>query len=172
MEANWRRYIAELREIDGLMIIDATAEGGRFRVTGMRDPLAPNPDNLLSLFDLAPAMVESDWADYHSLAPAMVLTRAIEKLAPPDSVNVRYDDATLVLAGFAAPDWISEAERIVRALPGIDAIDRTQLVERRPAVHGPVNVGALTDAIDIRSERGKRNQPLFRVRHETRRRSR
>jgi outer membrane protein OmpA-like peptidoglycan-associated protein len=119
------RYLAMLDAQPGLVVVDARREGGRFVVTGLRDPLAADPASLLAGTGLAADAVESRWELYQALDPRLALPRARAILQPPEGVALTLQDDTVIATGEASTAWVREASLLARTLPGIRRVDLT-----------------------------------------------
>jgi hypothetical protein len=118
-EQKWTSYVEKLKTQPGLMLISSNKEHGKYTITGLRDPLAVDPEVLFRESNLDPASVERRWELYQSSDPAFVLTRAQELLQPPATVTLRIENGTLYAKGSATRSWIAEARKLVHVLPGI-----------------------------------------------------
>ena len=118
-EQKWTSYVEKLKMQPGLVVIAADKEHGKYRITGLRDPLAIDPEVLFRKSNLDPASIRSRWELYQSSDPAFVLTRAQALLQPPATVTLRVENGTLYANGSAPWSWITEARKLVRLLPGI-----------------------------------------------------
>jgi OOP family OmpA-OmpF porin len=107
--------------------------GGRYFVTGLRDPLAADPVKMLEGSKLPPEKVTSNWKPYYALAPQFVAARARYVLEPPDTVKFEAREGTLVAAGSAPNRWIEEARARSRAIPGITRYDDSALTDKDAA---------------------------------------
>ena len=119
------RYLATIDAQPGLIVIDARREGGRFVVTGLRDPLAVDPVSLVANTGLAAGSVEGRWELYQALDPRLALPRARSILQPPDGVQLALRGDTVVATGEASTAWVREASLLARTLPGIRQVDLT-----------------------------------------------
>lgn len=72
----WNAYLDELEAAPGLVITETGTHNGRWRVEGLRDPLAPDPDSILQTTTLGAAGVASTWRPYQALDPEILLRRA------------------------------------------------------------------------------------------------
>jgi OOP family OmpA-OmpF porin len=118
-EQKWTHYVEKLKMQPGLVVITAGNEQGKYRITGLRDPLAIDPELLFQESNLDPASVRSRWELYQSSDPAFVLTRAQDLLQPPATVILRVENGTLYAKGSASQSWIIEARKLVHLLPGV-----------------------------------------------------
>jgi OOP family OmpA-OmpF porin len=119
------RYLTALDAQPGLVVVNARREGGRFVVTGLRDPLAVDPATLLAGTGLTPDTVEGRWELYQALDPRLALRRARAILQPPDAVALELKGDTVVATGEASTLWVREASLLARTLPGIRELDLT-----------------------------------------------
>jgi hypothetical protein len=122
-------YMEALRREPGVVVGSSGREGGRFVVTGLRDPLARDPRALAAEAGLDSGRVEAKWEPYVALRPEFVLRRATALLTPPPSVTLQLAADTLVMAGVASDAWRGEAERLARAVPGVAALRLTELAD-------------------------------------------
>jgi len=117
----WTRAVGALESQPGIVLTRAE-RGGRWRFTGLRDPLADNPSAVLAGVGVDSSSVEQRWEPYISLQPEMVLARARRSLAPPGSVALSLSNDTLRVAGSAPLPWVIAAGRA--SLPaGVAALD-------------------------------------------------
>jgi OOP family OmpA-OmpF porin len=119
----WSAYLDALKAEPGLLLVTAERRGGRYEVTGLRDPLARDPRALLADTRLSPDDVTGRWEPYESLEPRFVLDRARERLSPPADVTLDLNDRVLSGRGLAPDAWIEEAGRLAPLLPGIARLD-------------------------------------------------
>jgi OOP family OmpA-OmpF porin len=136
-------YLEALRREPGVVVGSSGRAGGRYIVTGLRDPLARDPRALAAQAGLDSARVEAKWEPYVALRPEFVVRRAAALLSPPASVTLRLAGDTLVVAGVAPDSWRREAERLARAVPGVGALRLTELADS-----AGVALRAAADAIE------------------------
>jgi outer membrane protein OmpA-like peptidoglycan-associated protein len=97
-------------------------------VSGLRDPLAPDPAVLLRESGVDPARVDSRWQPYQALDPVFVLRRLEASLAPPPSVRLSIAGGRIVAEGTAPPRWLSRANAAARMMPaGGPQLDLSQV---------------------------------------------
>jgi OOP family OmpA-OmpF porin len=125
----WRRYLEVLRAQPGLAVVSAERSGGRFVVTGLRDPLAADPAPLLAAAGLSSEDVVGRWTPYHALDPEIVLARATDVLRPPQGVRLTLTDGVLSSSGAAPVEWITEAGRMAPFVAGIRRFDAAGAVD-------------------------------------------
>lgn len=124
----WRSYVARLGTEPGLVVTAAEAEGRHYRLTGLRDPLAADPDALLRDSGVDPETVTAQWSPYYALDAAFLLKRAGQTLNPPRTVRLALEGTGLIATGTAPASWIRESRTLARLLPGFDRYDDRQLV--------------------------------------------
>lgn len=123
----WNRYLARLRAEPGIVVVASERSGGRWTVTGLRDPLATDPQALLGDANLQSEKVEGRWELYEALHPKFVLARAKRILQPPAGVTLSVENGILAASGLAPVGWIRESRALARAIPGVVLLDQTRL---------------------------------------------
>jgi outer membrane protein OmpA-like peptidoglycan-associated protein len=125
----WNGYVDALRTEPGIVVVSTGREGGKYAVSGLRDPLARDPESLLTVHNLRTADVVGRWELYQALHPSLVLARARHQLRPPGGVDLTFDDGVLSAVGTAPAAWIDASARIAPVLPGITRFDATGLID-------------------------------------------
>jgi OOP family OmpA-OmpF porin len=115
----WDDYLTRLRAEPGLVVVSQGREGGKFVVSGLRDPLARDPASLVAGANLADDDVQGRWEPYEAIQPQFVVARGNDLLHPPQGVTLSYRDGTLTATGAASDRWIVESERLAPALQGV-----------------------------------------------------
>jgi outer membrane protein OmpA-like peptidoglycan-associated protein len=117
-------YVQSLHELPGVIVTRSERRDGKWHVTGLRDPLAADPMNLLAQSGLNSERVVGHWEPYQALNPAIVLKRISASLKPPPSVGFSLDGSTIRAVGSAPQHWMDRARAHIAALPvGSPAID-------------------------------------------------
>jgi OOP family OmpA-OmpF porin len=117
------RYLATLDDQPGLVVVNARRQGGRFVISGLRDPLAVDPSTLIAGTGLLPESIDGRWELYQALDPRLALRRARTILQPPEGVELAMRADTVVATGEASTAWVREASLLARTLPGIRELD-------------------------------------------------
>ncbi|HXG63686.1 MAG TPA: OmpA family protein [Blastocatellia bacterium] len=125
----WNDYLERLNAEPGIVVISAEKRGGKYYLSGLRDPLAADPRAILQATKIAPETVISRWEPYQASHPDFVLARARDLLQPPASVNLTVADGALRAKGVAPGDWITEARRLARALAPVARFDDDNLID-------------------------------------------
>ena len=129
----WQAYVSRLQKQPGIIVAEQKAEGGRFYVSGLRDPLAIDPQSLLSGTELDPDRVHGQWRFYQSLEPEFVLKRLTASLAPPKSVRLWAMGDRIVAEGEAPAGWIRRARAAAEQLSADGlSLDISKLRELTP----------------------------------------
>jgi outer membrane protein OmpA-like peptidoglycan-associated protein len=126
--SRWNGYVSALRSEPGIVVVSSGREGGRFVVSGLRDPLARDPATLLGPNHIAADDVVGRWELYQALHPTLVIARARQLLAPPAEVNLQLQKDVLVAAGTAPIDWIDTSLRMAPVIPGVTRLDASSLI--------------------------------------------
>lgn len=126
-DRNWDRFVQSLGQQPGIVISSFAKEGGRYRIQGLRDPLAVDPAALLAASSLEPKRAEFQWHSYIALDDALVLKRARALLAPPPGVTLSVANGVLRVAGDPPPGWAKKMRERALLIPGIRMIDEKAL---------------------------------------------
>ncbi len=127
---HWQAYVSRLEAQPGIIVAQQTARGGHFYISGLRDPLAADPQSLLSGTEVDPARVHSQWQFYQSLEPKFVVKRLTASLAPPKSVLLSIVQGRIVVVGEAPASWINRARAAAEQLSADGVVlDVSQLRE-------------------------------------------
>jgi outer membrane protein OmpA-like peptidoglycan-associated protein len=125
----WNAYLDRLRSEPGIVVTDAGKEGSKYFVNGLRDPLAREPTALISGTGLAQDAVVGHWQSFQALTPDFVLARARQSLDAPSTVKLNLKDNVLEVEGFARHQWIVDARKTARLLPGVNKLGEKRLFE-------------------------------------------
>ncbi len=113
----WHRWVEKLHATPGIVITEQEKGWRNYRIAGLRDPLAPDPQSLLSETGLSAEKVQNHWEEFHS--PALALERAKNLLHPPAGVTLQIRDGILLANGAVTQQWFAEAKKFAALIPGI-----------------------------------------------------
>ena len=113
----WEGYLERLRAQPGIVITEAGKRDGKFVVSGLRDPLAADPQAVLREAGVNPAWVVESWIPYQGLDPQSVLKRLDATLDPPPSVTLAIEGNRIVAQGSAPRPWLERAHAAAQMLP-------------------------------------------------------
>jgi outer membrane protein OmpA-like peptidoglycan-associated protein len=113
----WEGYLDRLRAQPGIVVTEAGKRDGKFVVSGLRDPLAADPQAVLREAGVNPAWVVASWIPYQALDPQSVLRRLKATLDPPPSVTLAIEGNRIVAQGSAPRPWIGRAQAVAQMLP-------------------------------------------------------
>jgi outer membrane protein OmpA-like peptidoglycan-associated protein len=155
-EHRWQQYVSRLRDQPGIVITDVGKHGGKWQVSGLRDPVAADPQQLLREASIDPSRVVSHWQPYEGLNPDLVLRRMVKSLQPPPGITLSVDHDRIVAHGSASIGWLQRARTYVRTLPdGAPPIDVSRV---RDISSG--TLGELRAAIQSKEIRFAHNESL------------
>jgi outer membrane protein OmpA-like peptidoglycan-associated protein len=123
----WSRFLHAVRGQPGIVVISYDKQGGRYHIRGFKDPLAPDPNALLSQAGLDPKDAEFDLAPYYSLDDAIVAQRARQFLHAPETVTISEHQGELDVKGTASPQWIARVADRALLIPGVTAVEISHL---------------------------------------------
>jgi OOP family OmpA-OmpF porin len=159
----WTDAVAHLRTEPGIVITEASRQGGTFVVSGLRDPLAIDPETVLREAGIDTKRLRLRWAPYEGLDPKFVLKRLKVSLEPPPSVKLAVEDGLIVATGSASARWLDRARLAARMLPagspGLD-LNGVENTDEAAIAKWHVAVQSLRDAIQSREIHFNSNEPL------------
>jgi outer membrane protein OmpA-like peptidoglycan-associated protein len=115
----WTNFVESLYEEPGIVATYTMRRSGKYYAFGVRDPMAPDPTELLQRSHLESQDVVLRFKPYYSMDPEFILIRSQKILAPPETVNLEFKDSILVAQGAALHQWIVAAQKMARAIPGV-----------------------------------------------------
>ncbi len=124
-----QEFLDMLRREKGIMVASAEKRGDTYVVTGMLDPLARDPSDILKKSSLRDATVIFQWEPYQSLDPHFAAERAKRLLRPPPTVSLTVQDNCIKVSGQAPHQWITEFRRWIRTIPGTPCVRDQGLVD-------------------------------------------
>jgi OOP family OmpA-OmpF porin len=125
----WQGYLGRLAAEPGIAVIDSGRRGGKYFVTGLRDPLAADPTAMLAESKIAPESVIGEWEPYQALHPEFIAARARRVLEPPATVTLRATNGVLLATGSAPHRWIEEARARSRVFADVARFDDSGLTD-------------------------------------------
>lgn len=125
----WSDYISNLKAEPGLVVVSEERRWGTFYVTGLRDPLARDPAEMLKSASIAAEDVVSRWEHYQAADARFIIARANRLLQPPQSISFKVEEGVLRAEGFASREWIAQAQKLAAFIPGVAAFDARSLID-------------------------------------------
>jgi len=128
-QQQWAQLLERIGQEPGLVVTSVQEQGSKSIFYGLRDPLATNPEQILSEFGYTSQQAVFRLNPFMDLTPEFMHKRAMKQLSPPPSVIVSWEDTTLVLAGEASHAWIQQTQFLGPLIPGVTHIQMGQLVD-------------------------------------------
>ncbi len=127
------RGVELLRREPGLLPVTSAGEGLKkpWRIQILCDELARDPYSVLAASGFTKGDFVLDAVPYVSYEPELVAERVRDKITPPDTVLLRFEDGVLSLSGTAPLDWTLEARQEALALPGVKRVETKDLHDPR-----------------------------------------
>jgi outer membrane protein OmpA-like peptidoglycan-associated protein len=123
----WSKFLHALKNQPGIVVVSHDRDGGKFHVTGFRDPLAADPSGLVTQAGFKSDDANFEFAPYYSLDDAMVARRLADKLHPPQGVLLTARGGDLVAEGSAPSAWIANFEEHAPWIAGVARVDDSRL---------------------------------------------
>jgi len=106
----WNNYLKSLQAQPGILVTKTDTKNGKYLVTGMRDPLAVEPNQLMKEFNINEKAVVYQWKPFISLEQEIIVKRVENLLQKPKTVTFTLDEKGVLNAtGFAPREWILSA---------------------------------------------------------------
>jgi len=118
----WSNYLTRLKTESGIAVTEQNRGWWRNSISGLRDPLAVDPEAILNEYDLDKHEVDSDWRPFQDLSPTLILARAQRILKPPPEVKLSFDNGVLTIAGKPTEDWLTEAKKLAPGIAGVNEL--------------------------------------------------
>ena len=119
---HWQQFVDAVQLQPGLVVITQHKQKGTYYLSGLRDPLADDPQALLGATKVNPDTVAMHWKPYLSLEPAFLEDRMQTLLSPPSTVSLTLNSQGVIEAsGQASEQWIKWAKEVSTSLEGITA---------------------------------------------------
>lgn len=129
----WNAAVSALRAEPGIVLVEANRGiWGGGRVSGLLDPLAREPSQLLIESRIDTGRVESNWEPYLSFEPRIVASRAKRNYDAPETVRFELVSDTLFAKGAATFDWITQAQSLKVRVPGVSVLDLSEVEGTMP----------------------------------------
>ncbi|MFQ4145190.1 OmpA family protein [Chlorogloeopsis sp. ULAP02] len=129
-QLRWNAYLQKLNSQPGIVVIKAQKRHGKYFITGMRDPLAADPQMLMKQVKLNPKQAIAKWEPYLSFEAPFIKKRAEEFLQVPKTVSLNLDaNGILYATGTAPRNWIISTRKLWRFIPGVTQYVDKNLVE-------------------------------------------
>jgi len=125
----WNRYVDRLNSAHGIVVTKHEKIGNNFYISGLKDPMAINPYELLAEINIDPKRVISEWEPYFALHPDIISQRARKILEAPETVSFRSENGILYVSGLAPDKWIKNAQEKASAIPGIIRLEKDNLFD-------------------------------------------
>ena len=124
----WQDFLVRLNAIEGIVITQAQKEDGNYVIRGLRDGLSAEPDQIVTEMGINPERVAFHWTPYQALSEGMVLKRARKMLNPEETVTLTLRDGVLYAGGTTDLEWLRQAQKDVKNVPGVDRFDTNSLM--------------------------------------------
>jgi OOP family OmpA-OmpF porin len=126
-DRKWDRYVDNLRQQPGIVITSFDVHGGRYRIQGLRDPLAADPNAMLEQAKLDVSDAVFQWNYYYALDDPIILKRAQAALQPPAGVTLAVENGILHVAGNPPAEWAATLKSRALLVAGVKGLDETAM---------------------------------------------
>jgi len=124
-EHRWETYIERVQQEPGIIVTDSERRFRDYKLVGLRDPLAIEPNTLLEGTSLNPEHVVFEFKAYQALNPDFTLKRLTKLLDPPEGITLSLENNTLFIrgdVGLERVEWLEQAKKLAQVVTGVDRI--------------------------------------------------
>ncbi len=122
-------FVQRLNAEEGIVVTHVARRDGVAHITGLRDPLAKDPQAIVANAGFTPEKIAAHWQPYFAVTPGIVLKRAAQRLNPPAGAKLEMRGETLVVSGSAPGIWIDSARKSAETIPGVAGIDTSGVLD-------------------------------------------
>jgi outer membrane protein OmpA-like peptidoglycan-associated protein len=126
-EVQFKAFVKALDNTPGIIVVSSGYEKGQRFISGMRDPLAEEPEKIAQEKQITDVVMR--WTHYQDLTPQFIEKRVRLRLTPPSTVEMRFSGDTLSFIGYAKKTWIDKAIKQGTTVTGVNQLDIQQLVD-------------------------------------------
>jgi OOP family OmpA-OmpF porin len=119
----WQAALGTLREEPGVIVINSSKEPHGYKLQLLVDPLARDPETILSAFVESIGPVDISLSPFISLERHLILERAGKKLQPPPGIEMHTEKGVLYLTGVAEKRWLNKVATGATSIDGIHSLD-------------------------------------------------
>lgn len=136
----WSRLETRLQNEPGIVVTAVKKSDGKMHVTGLRDPMAEDPNTFIATYGLNSDDIVFRWEAFHSSQPEFTTQRIVAILEPPDTVAIEIAGDMVKASGSASHEWLLAARKFARALPWLKDIQLNQVVDIDTVLDPPATV--------------------------------
>lgn len=125
---SFMEFLGKLRAEKGVVVTAYSTDNGKFSVSGLLDPFATDPKELLRSSGLSESDVTLNLEPYQSADIHIVLKRAKRLLNPPETVNMTVTGNCIQVSGAAPTDWLVELSSWLKTIPVSPCLEYKNLV--------------------------------------------
>ncbi|MEZ5478916.1 MAG: OmpA family protein [Thiolinea sp.] len=134
-EQCWQQVLEQVQQEPGVMIVESGRKDGQAWMSGLLDPLAREPQQVVNALESSAAAgtaaelpsIRYHFKPYVSAEDVIVLRRAHLLLKPPSGVTLGLHQGVLSVSGQSHPDWMAHLQANWASTPGVQALDSSQL---------------------------------------------
>ncbi len=116
----WSGLLERFEKENGIVVTEAERGWFTHSINGLKDPLANDPNKILSEYSYDEGDVEQTWKPYQDMSSEIVLMRAKKILQTPKNVQLKLENGVLSVAGDVSNNWFSNAKNLAIAIAGVD----------------------------------------------------
>ncbi len=126
-ENKWNNFIANLQAEPGIVVLSHHKHDGEYIVSGLLDPLAKNPEEIIASDQNFAKKVQLNMESYYSNESEIVSKRLNTILQPPATVTTSYENGKLQIKGEAEEHWVTDLSNKLPFIWGVSSVDVSDL---------------------------------------------
>jgi len=126
-QMRWQLYVDKIKAEPGYVVTDAFHRDGKYRMQGMKDPLATDYRELMNQSVFQTNEVIHDFQPYQSLKTEFVIKRTRKILKPPETIELDIRNGILFVSGQAPLEWTEQLNNRSSFIAGIEEVNRENL---------------------------------------------
>ncbi len=127
LSAQQHDYVQLLKQEPGYVITDVNYDDDKLSISGLKDPLARDPQKFIALNTLDPTSVKLHFEPYQSMKAPFVRQRVQKILNPPANTSLQFNHGTVTLSGFASPQKAAAMRAMAPLIGGVNQVDSSAL---------------------------------------------
>ena len=115
--------LAELEDMDGVVVIGSEEKEDTLLIKGLKDPLVPDLSPVAKKHGFPKEQLQFNMSLYQSLDSSLAMQRAANLLDIPNTVTLTVKNQQLVPSGKASQEWLDFADKLRNRIPGFSVVN-------------------------------------------------
>ncbi|MEO7366328.1 MAG: OmpA family protein [Gemmatimonadaceae bacterium] len=121
----WNRSLAALRAEPGIVVVDASRGWSRWNISGLKDPIARQPEAVIDAAGVSPPTIVGRWEAYQSLDASLAAVRSRHTV---DSLRAAVDSARIMFDAGSAELTPGSSAELARVASVVQQLNKSVLL--------------------------------------------